>query len=155
RRRSGAPAARRAVRAVEDARVTRVLAIARREWLEQRREPWMLLTIGAQYASVATGVVAGVLALGWLGGRPMGEALLSERLGTPPSALVEPALVLFDFLLFTQLLGIVAVGSGQAVLHDRQCGTFTFLLLAPIGRFELISGKVLGAVGWPLGLYLA
>src|SRR5204863_433941 len=71
-----------------------------------------------------------------------------------PDGIVASALQLYAFLTFTQFLGIAAVCCGHAMLHDRQCGTLSFLLLAPVGRFELLTGKVLGAIGWALGLYL-
>jgi ABC-type Na+ efflux pump permease subunit len=57
------------------------------------------------------------------------------------------------WLVFTQLLGIVAVMAGHAVLHDRQVGTLPFLLLAPVRRIELLTGKVLGVLLPPLVPY--
>jgi ABC-type transport system involved in multi-copper enzyme maturation permease subunit len=134
--------------------VTAILHVARREWLEQRREPWMLAVVGALFGLVAALVVGAVAALDWLEVHPLGKKLLSDLIATTPVELVGSAVLLFDFLVFTQFLGIAAVATGHSMLHDRQCGTFTFLLLAPIRRFELLSGKVLGALGWPLALYV-
>jgi ABC-type transport system involved in multi-copper enzyme maturation permease subunit len=133
----------------------RALTIARREWLEQRREPAMLVVVGALLALVSGLVVVAVGSLEWIGADPRRVELLEELTGAGPAPWTAAALGLFDFLVFTQFLGIAAVGSGHAVLHDRQCGTLTFLLLAPISRFELLLGKVLGALGWPLVLYVA
>jgi ABC-type Na+ efflux pump permease subunit len=60
----------------------------------------------------------------------------------------------YNFLIYSQFLGIAAVLAGHSVLHDRQCGTLTFLLLAPVRRTELLTGKVLGAIGPSCALYL-
>ena len=49
---------------------------------------------------------------------------------------------------------IAAVLAGHSVLHDRQSGTLTFLLLAPVRRTELLLGKVLGAIGPSFAMYL-
>ena len=65
------------------------------------------------------------------------------------------AVLAYDFLVLTQFLGIAAVLAGHAVLHDRQCGTLTFLLLSPVRRRELLLGKVIGAMGPSFALYVA
>ena len=59
-----------------------------------------------------------------------------------------------NWLVFTQYLGICAVLAGHSLLHDREKGTLPFLLLAPVGRVELLAGKVLGALGPATALYL-
>jgi ABC-type transport system involved in multi-copper enzyme maturation permease subunit len=130
-----------------------VLHLAAREWLEQRRQPWMLLSIATLYGLVAGTAALGIFVLQYLHDRPDGTELLTLWLHTSPAALAGSLLALFDFLAFTQFLGIAAVSCGHALLHDRQCGTLTFLLLAPTGRVTLLLGKVLGALGWPLVLY--
>lgn len=130
------------------------LWIARREWLEHRRQPWMLAAIGTLQAIVAGLTVFGVAALDWVQRHAEGTDLVAQAVAVPPAELAASVLTTFDFLAFTQFLGIAAVASGHALLHDRQCGTLTFLLLAPVGRLELLLGKVAGALGWPLLLYL-
>jgi ABC-type transport system involved in multi-copper enzyme maturation permease subunit len=136
-------------------RIGRVLHLARREMLEQRRQPAMLVVIATLYGIVALGVLALVGALQLLDDEA-GAALLAGLggLSAPPEEIVVAALQLYTFLTFTQLLGIAAVCSGHAMLHERQCGTLSFLLLAPVGRLELLLGKVLGAIGWASALYL-
>lgn len=131
----------------------RVLRLAARECLEQGRQPLMLASIAALYGSVSALAVFGLLGLDFLQKSPDGTLLLSTWTGTEPRTLAGSLLSLFDFLAFTQVLGIAAVSCGHALLHDRQCGTLTFLLLAPVSRRELLAGKVLGACGWPLLLY--
>jgi ABC-type Na+ efflux pump permease subunit len=132
-----------------------VLHLARREMLEQRRQPAMLAVIGLLYAIVAGGVLAVVGALQKLWDEPAGLELLAELgMAMRPADLVASALQLYSFLTFTQFLGIAAVCCGHAMLHERQCGTLSFLLLAPVGRLELLAGKVLGAVGWAFALYV-
>lgn len=140
--------------------MSRILHLARREWLEQRRQPVMLLAIATLYGLVGALVTAGVWGMDWLVRHPGGTDLLVEALGPgrdPTELLGELAgstLALYAFLCFTQFLGLSSVLAGHAVLHDRQCGTLTFLLLAPVRRLELLIGKVLGAIGWAVGLHL-
>lgn len=127
-----------------------ILLVARREILEQRRQPAMLAVIGALYAIVAGFGLVGVAALDQVARHPEGLELVRELLpGSTVDGLVEATLSFQTFLGFTQYLGICAVSCGHAVLHDRQCGTFTFLLMAPVRRAELLVGKVAGAVAWP------
>lgn len=140
--------------------MNRVLHIAKREWLEQRRQPAMLAVISGLYLLQSTVVLATIALL--QGARDNDEILgaLSVNLGESVSPLefVEGAasftLVTFNFLLFTQFLGIAAVMAGHAVLHDRQTGTLTFLLLSPVRRLELFTGKVVGSMGPSFLLYL-
>jgi ABC-type transport system involved in multi-copper enzyme maturation permease subunit len=137
--------------------VSAVWHIARREWLEQRRQPVMLGAITLLYGIITTLVVATVALLQMLVTRPnLAEQVVApgEALEPGLAAIVGSVLGLWNFLLFTQFLGIAGVLSGHAVLHDRQCGTLTFLLLAPVRRLPLLTGKVLGAIGWPVVLYL-
>lgn len=126
-----------------------VLAIVAREWTEQRRQPWMLASVVTLMGLVAsTGPLA---ALALAGSDP---ALLAAVLpGSTPEALAASALTTSSFLGFTQYLGIAAVMAGHGVLHDRQCGTFTFLLLAPVSRRDLLLGKILGALALPTAVY--
>lgn len=141
--------------------MSRILWIARREWLEQRRQPVMLAAIATLHLVIGGLTVALIGMLDWLIRNPQGTDLLVQALGPgrePVDLLRElggSALGLYAFLAFTQSLGISSVLAGHAVLHDRQCGTLSFLLLAPVNRTDLLVGKVLGAIGWPVALHLA
>jgi ABC-type Na+ efflux pump permease subunit len=44
--------------------------------------------------------------------------------------------------------------SGTSVLHDRECGTMPFLMLAPVTRRKLLLGKLAGAMAIPLVFHL-
>lgn len=134
--------------------MNRIQLIARREWLEQRRQPWMLAAIGSLYAVIALLAVFAIVSLEIVARAGAGPDAPVAWLGTSPSALAGTALTLFDFLCFTQMLGISAVVGGHAILHDRQSGTLPFLLLAPVDRMDLLVGKVIGALGWPILLCL-
>lgn len=127
--------------------------MASREWLEQRREPMMWGVMVALYGLVAAIVVATALLLEAVRSDPETLKILVAAMpggGGEGSQVVGDLAGLvvstYSFLLFSQLVGIAAVQAGQSLLHDRQCGTWAFLLLAPIGRLELLLGKVIGAV---------
>lgn len=133
--------------------IARVLLIARRELLELRRQPVMWALVAALFAMVAA------LALGALGllqavaADSVAQAALAARWGRH-EMLVETVVSAYNWLIFTQLLGVVGVLAGHTVLHDRQVGALPFLLLAPVRRVELMAGKVLGVLVLPLALYL-
>jgi ABC-type Na+ efflux pump permease subunit len=129
-----------------------VWTVVRREWTEQVRQPWMLASIGTLMALVAAAgpLTAVALQIVVAGDPALMVALLP---GASPEALVRSAVTTATFLGFTQYLGIAAVMAGHGLLHDRQCGTFTFLLLAPISRRDLLLGKILGALALPTALY--
>lgn len=71
-----------------------------------------------------------------------------------PGALVAAIVVTLQLLVFNQLMSMTAVMAGHAGIHDRLSGTLPFLLLAPVGRFPLLVGKVLGALAVPFVVYL-
>lgn len=136
--------------------MTAVWTVARREILEQRRQPAMLAVVGTLFAIVGGSAAVAVAALAWVRTNPEAFRLVESLVpGATPESLVSATLTLQTFLGFTQYLGISAVACGHAVLHDRQCGTFTFLLMAPIHRSALLAGKVLGAVALPTAGYVA
>ena len=129
-----------------------ILHLARREWLEQRRHPGMLLV-----CAVLLGVIA-VLVLGVLGLLELIQrdpAALQALAGLAPEAdaqttlatITQITLSAFGFLIYSQYLGFVGVLAGHSLLHDRTHGTLPFLLLAPVRRVDLLLGKVLGALG--------
>lgn len=136
-----------------------VASVVRREWLEQRRQPWMLATMGSLIGIISGLVIVTVVLLGVVstGDTEQIFATALSAFGIAPDnavpATVSALVGLFHFLLFTQLLGMTAVLAGHAVLHDRQVGTLPFLLLTPLPRGAWLMGKVLGAVGTPLLLY--
>lgn len=138
----------------------RILHIARREWLEQARQPVMLGIIATLYALVAGIVLVALAILGYVASDPTRVEAVGLLLGVDGGGAaaidVMTGVVVtgFNFLVFSQFLGIAGVLAGHAVLHDRQCGTLTFLLLAPVRRAELVLGKVVGAIGPAWVLYL-
>ena len=140
--------------------IGRILHIARREWLEQRRQPATLGVVATLFVIVAALALTAVALLDHIGGSAERLVTLEVVLGESVDgavaleAMAQTAVAVYNFLLFTQFLGIAAVFAGHAVLHDRQCGTLTFLLLAPVRRAELLLGKVLGAIGPSFLLYL-
>ena len=140
--------------------MNRIMHIAKREWLEQLRQPVMLGVITALYLLLTVVVLTplGVLQLISSSDQYMASLVITLGVGITPQAFIATTtngiLVAFNFLLFTQFLGIAAVMAGHAVLHDRQTGTLTFLLLSPVRRIELFAGKVLGSMGPTFVLYL-
>ena len=139
----------------------RAWLVARHEWLEHRRQPGMLLAMAAVQLSICGTVLFGMGIMSLIHGTPAQEALLKENLAFAGMPLEDPVgwsvdlmLSTFNFLTLSQLLGMTAVMAGQAIVHERQCGTLPFLMVAPIGRFELMLGKVLGALGSPFLLTL-
>lgn len=139
----------------------RVLAVARREWRDQLRQPWMLAAVGAVTLLTAGAVLALLALLGHLESDPARAELFARNLafvGLSPEEVVgdtvSRALAVWAFLLLSQLMGTTAVLAGHSVLHDRECGALPFLLLAPLGPGELLLGKVLGSLGAPALLTL-
>ena len=140
--------------------MNRVLHIAKREWLEQIRQPVMLMVITGLYLLLTVVVLAPLTLMQVISSDPQLVGEMTQILGGAVKAedFIETftgmTVVAFNFLLFTQFLGIAAVMAGHAVLHDRQTGTLTFLLLSPVSRVELFTGKVLGSMGPSFTLYL-
>lgn len=69
-------------------------------------------------------------------------------------AFLQLATSTFASLSFTNLPLFVAIMSGTSVLHDRECGTMPFLMLAPVTRLQLLLGKLAGAMAIPLLCHL-
>ena len=115
----------------------------------------MLVAIAVLYGIVATLAVAAIGALDFIATEESGRVLLEAVVddAQTPESLAGISITLLSFLLVTQFLGVSSVMAGHSVLHDRQTGTLAFLLLAPVRRFELLAGKVAGAVGWSGLLY--
>ncbi len=135
----------------------RFLRIARTEVLEHRRQPWMLFILAANYL-----LWIGVFGLlFWLVDRVVGQpevfATFQQQLqgfGVEVGAFLQLATSSFGSLVFTNLPLFVAIMSGTSVLHDRECGTLPFLMLAPVTRRQLLAGKLAGAMALPLAFHL-
>jgi len=137
--------------------MSRIWTILRREGLEQRRQPGMLAVMSGLMILVSGAPLMTLTMLSIVDAQPGGPeqvAALMEGLGVslnaPIASMVAPAVSAMNFLLISQLLGMCAVLAGHTILHERQCGTLPFLLLSPIRRSELVLGKVIGAMLWPV-----
>lgn len=141
--------------------MNRILHIAKREWLEQRRQPEMLGVISLLFSAICILVVIALWMLNTIAADPDKAQFMAQFfsvlgdgnqnvLGDLAGGTIQVA----NWLLFTQFLGITAVMAGHTVLHDRQCSTLPFLLLAPVSRIEILAGKVLGALLPPYILYV-
>lgn len=135
----------------------RLLRIARTEVLEHRRQPWMIFILAANYA-LWIGIFGTLfLLLDGLTGDPETLEPLKRQLaglGMEFDAFLQLATSTFGSLSFTNLPLFVAIMSGTSVLHDRECGTMPFLMLAPVTRLQLLVGKLAGAMEIPLVCHL-
>ena len=134
-----------------------LVCVARAEVLEHRRQPWMLVILLANYAIFIAVFAAVFLTLDTLASTPDGLALLRRQtsaVGVELDTVVRLATSTFGSLLFTNLPLFVAIMAGTSVLHDRECGTLPFLMLAPLTRRQLLVGKLVGAMAIPLALHV-
>ena len=134
-----------------------LLCIARTELLEHRRQPWMIVILAANYALFLGVFGALFLSLEGLSGNSQTLVQLEQQLaalGVELQAFLRLAASSFGSLMFTNLPLYVAIMSGTSVLHDRECGTMPFLMLAPLTRRQLLAGKLCGAAAIPLALHL-
>lgn len=141
--------------------IARIWLVASREALENRRQPVMLLTMTALFVLICTAMLTGLWMLEGIHHQPEGDRVLRywAELAGAPSASSSADLATFltlglQLLCFSQLLGMTAVIAGHLGIHDKLCGTLPFLLLSPIRRGELLTGKILGALVWPFLIYL-
>ena len=135
----------------------RVLRIARTEVLEQRRQPWMIFILAANYALWICVFGALFLIMNAASSRPEVLVPFKRQLaafGVELGAFLQLATSTFGSLMFTNLPLFVAIMSGTSVLHDRESGTMPFLMLAPITRGQLLVGKLAGAMTIPLVFHL-
>lgn len=140
----------------------RIRVMARREVLEQLRQPWMLgfmASLLVLYDGVCLAVLGAVQTV--ILGRPGMDERFAYWLGVvgidvanPITWLGETIVTSIHFLAMAQFLGMTAILAGHATLHDREVGALPFLLLAPLRRVELLAGKMLGAVAVPFSLFL-
>jgi ABC-type transport system involved in multi-copper enzyme maturation permease subunit len=137
--------------------MTRLGRIARTEVLEHRRQPWMLFILAANYLLWILVFGALFLIIDGISRQPATLAALKGQLagfGVQLDAFLQLATSTFESLCFTNLPLYVAIMSGTSVLHDRECGTMPFLMLAPVTRRQLLAGKLAGAMAIPLVLHL-
>jgi len=135
----------------------RFLCIARTEVLEHRRQPWMIFILAANYALWICVFGVFFLIIDSVSSRPASLALFKQQtgaLGIELDAFLQLATSTFGSLSFTNLPLYVAIMSGTSVLHDRECGTMPFLMLAPVTRGQLLAGKLAGAMTIPLVFHL-
>jgi ABC-type transport system involved in multi-copper enzyme maturation permease subunit len=135
----------------------RVLRIARTEILEHRRQPWMIFILALNYAFWELVFGLAFLTIDGFANRPETFASIKQQmagLGVGFDAFLKVATSTFGSLSFTNLPLYVAIMSGTSVIHDRECGTMPFLMLAPVTRGQLLLGKLVGAMAIPLCLHL-
>jgi len=136
----------------------RMRLLVGKELLEQRRQVLMLSTIATLLTLVHALGVAGTFLLDRMVADQTTTGLMADlvgaSLGEQLPTLQDALLVSTLYLGISQYLGACAVLAGHSMLHERQCGTFPFLLLAPLRRVELLIGKVLGALCLPTALYI-
>ncbi|MCB9663288.1 MAG: ABC transporter permease subunit [Alphaproteobacteria bacterium] len=135
------------------------LVVVQREFLEAFRQKWLLVTLTVTLAIIAIGALSLIHAMQAFSASVDGNRELqfwSEVAGMPLSVetLISGAVVAMELLVFNQLMSMTAVMAGHAGIHDRQCGTLPFLMLAPVRRFQLLAGKVVGALSVPLVIYV-
>ncbi len=135
----------------------RTLRIARTEVLEQLRQPWMIFILALTYTVWLTGFGALFFGLDAALTTPeVAQPLLRQLAdnGASLDAFLKMLTSLFGTMGFTTLPTVVGIVSGLAVLHERSCGTLPFLMLAPLTRWQLLLGKLLGALAIPFVLHL-
>ena len=140
----------------------RVLRVARTEVLEHRRQPSMILILLANYILWAIVFLVIIAVLGMAAETPQILAVLQQQAASLGDCSAESALnamtkvsaSTFGAVLFTNLPLFVAIMSGYSVLHDRSSGALPFLMLAPLSRYQLLLGKLLGAMVIPVALHL-
>lgn len=142
--------------------LSRILLVARTEALEHRRQPWMIFILALNYVVWAVVFLGGVATLAVTAKSPETLALVEQQaaaLGicdgeSAIDALLRLANSTFGALFFTNLPLFVAIMSGYSVLHDRTTNALPFLMLAPLSRYQLLLGKLLGALAVPFALHL-
>jgi ABC-type transport system involved in multi-copper enzyme maturation permease subunit len=131
--------------------------IAATEILEQRRQPSMLFILAANYVIWLAVFGAVFWMLDQAAADPEAMDLVAAQLegsGIEPDGMLRLAVSTFGSLVFTNLPLYVAILSGYSVLHDRNTGALPFLMLAPVGRREMLFGKLAGALALPLVLHV-
>jgi ABC-type transport system involved in multi-copper enzyme maturation permease subunit len=137
----------------------RGLIVARREATEILRQGWNLAVVACLLGIIALCADTAIWLLNMIAVDPPMKAnfegwMVALGIGGSTTDVVTWLVRLANFLMFTQYLGFSAVLAGHTMIHDRHVHALPFLLLAPISRFELLLGKVVGAVFWPTVVYL-
>ena len=131
----------------------RLMRIARTEVLEHSRQPWMLFILSANYALWTFVFGAEFFFIDAVASSPEQLTQLKaqlSQLGVQYDTVLQLSTSTFGSLSFTNLPLFVAIMSGTSVLHDRECGTMPFLMLAPVTRLQLLLGKLMGAMAIPM-----
>ncbi len=134
----------------------RLLRIARTEVLEHRRQPWMLFILVTNYVLWSAVFGAVFVMIDMIASSPVTADSFRQQLaglGIQFDTFLQVATSTFGSLSFTNLPLFVAIMSGNSVLHDKECGTMPFLMLAPVTRLQLLAGKLAGAMAIPLLLH--
>lgn len=134
-----------------------ILHVIRREVREQVRQPALvgLMTFFYVVFAALIGFLLAVLELVHTQEATFLGQLEDAGFGVESlDVLTESVLYMANFTNATQLFVFTAILCGHAVLHDRQCGTLPFLLLAPLSRAQLLTAKVVGAMAIPVAIYL-
>jgi ABC-type transport system involved in multi-copper enzyme maturation permease subunit len=135
-----------------------VWRIAKTEALEQRRQPWMIVVLAVNYLVVNSAFALAMIAINALTSSEADAGRFAATVATfniDLDHLIGTAITSINTLNFGTLLVYVAITTGTVVLHDRDCGVMPFLMLAPVTRFQLLAGKLVGAMVFPLIVYAA
>ncbi len=139
----------------------RIFLVAEREFVEGFRQRWLVANLMLVLGVIAAGALGCLSLTDWLGaseGNQRALAYWTDVLGfgadLQAATLAKGAVFMLQALVFNQLMSMTAVMAGHAGIHDRVTGTLPFLLLAPVRRFELLAGKVIGSLSVPMLVYV-
>jgi len=135
------------------------ILVAKIEIKEQIRQPSMLLVMVLNYLIFASLFLFLIFILDTFFGDPQLMKMLDsealKNLGVKNLSMLVPLVITaFGTLLFTNLSLYSALLSGYSLLNDKENGTFPFLMLSPLSSFELLLGKVMGAIYLPFLIHL-
>lgn len=128
--------------------------LAATEILEQRRQPAMLFILVANYLLLLVLFGGALWWVEWRVLQPGGREALIAEFEVDLDAILQVAVRGYGAISVGNLPLSVAYLAGYSVLHERTVGTWPFLMLAPLGRRELLIGKVAGVMAIPLALHL-
>lgn len=142
--------------------MNRVFWVAKTEALEQRRQVSMLWVMLANYVLWNATFLAVIVTLNASRENPQALALIASQalsLGicdgeSALNGMIRLSNSTFGAVMFTTMPLFVAILSGYSVLNDRQNSTIPFLMLAPLSRYQLVLGKLLGAMVIPYLMHL-
>lgn len=142
--------------------MNRVWLVAKNETKEHLRQPSMLAVMLANYLIWNAAFVVVLVLLNSTRENPdmlkmLDQQALQMGICNGESALrgiVRLTTSTFGAVMFTTMPLFVAIMSGYSVLNDRLQGTIPFLMLAPLSRFQLVLGKVVGALALPFAMHV-